>query len=69
MLKDLFDGGTPIEGLQMDTDLRWHVLRRLVATGVADEKEIDAELDRDDTAAGQRHAAGALAARPTAAAK
>ncbi|MBA3745561.1 ERAP1-like C-terminal domain-containing protein, partial [Sporichthya sp.] len=30
---------------------------------------IDAELDRDDTAAGQRHAAGALAARPTVQAK
>jgi aminopeptidase N len=69
VLSRLLDGQEPIEGLRMDADLRWHVLRRLVACGVAAEKEIDAELDRDDTAAGQRHAAGALAARPTAAAK
>jgi aminopeptidase N len=69
VLNGLLNGSETIEGLRVDADLRWHFLRRLVACGVADEKHIDAELDRDDTAAGQRHAAGALAARPTAAAK
>ncbi len=69
VLVGLLDGRDGIEGLKMDADLRWHVLRRLVAAGIANEKDIDAELDRDETAAGQRHAAGALAARPTPAAK
>ena len=69
VLAGLLSGADSIDGLRMDADLRWHFLRRLVACGAADEKHIDAELDRDDTAAGQRHAAGALAARPTPAAK
>jgi aminopeptidase N len=69
LLAALLAGEEVVSGLAMDVDLRWHVLHRLVARGVASESEIDAELDRDDTAAGQRHAAGALAARPTAQAK
>ena len=60
----------PSPGLTVDAELRWHLLRRLVSCGAAaDAAEIDAELDRDDTAAGQRHAAGARAARPTRQAK
>jgi aminopeptidase N len=69
LLAALLNGSQTVEGLRMDADLRWHFLRRLVACGVHDEKHIDAELDRDDTAAGQRHAAGTLAARPTPAAQ
>jgi aminopeptidase N len=69
LLAALLAGEELVPGLAMDVDLRWHVLHRLVARGVAGESEIDAELDRDETAAGQRHAAGALAARPTAQAK
>jgi len=69
VLRGLLDGTVTIEGLTMDTDMRWHLLKRLVATGGAGEAEIDAELDRDDTAAGQRHAAAALASRPTREAK
>jgi aminopeptidase N len=69
LLAALLAGEDVVPGLAMDVDLRWHVLHRLVARGVAAESEIDAELDRDDTAAGQRHAAGALAARPTPEAK
>jgi aminopeptidase N len=42
---------------------------QLVVLGAAGEDDIDAELDRDNTAAGQRYAASALAARPTAEAK
>ncbi|WP_434582174.1 aminopeptidase N [Carbonactinospora thermoautotrophica] len=69
LLRGLLDGTTTIEGLTVDTDLRWTLLHRLVATGRAGEPEIDAELDRDNTAAGQRHAAGCRAARPTEQAK
>ena len=36
-----------VPGLSVDTDLRWHLLLRLVALGVAGDAEIDAELERD----------------------
>jgi aminopeptidase N len=49
--------------------MRWHLLHQLAAAGVADEKRIRAERDRDDTATGRRQAAAALSARPTAEAK
>ncbi|WP_330261836.1 aminopeptidase N [Streptomyces sp. NBC_00539] len=68
-LSALLDGSAEIEGLVVDTELRWAFLERLVATGVAGEAAIEAELERDATAAGQRHAATARAARPTADAK
>ncbi len=58
-----------MDGLTVDTDLRWTLLRRLVSTGEAGEAEIDAELKADPTAAGQRNAAGARAAIPTSEAK
>jgi aminopeptidase N len=53
----------------VDTDLRWALLLRLVVMGRAGDAEIDAELERDNTAAGRRHALMLRAARPTAAAK
>ncbi|MGW0362593.1 aminopeptidase N [Streptomyces sp. NPDC002990] len=68
-LSALLDGAAEIEGLVVDTELRWAFLERLAATGVADEVAIAAELERDPTAAGERHAATARAARPTPEAK
>ena len=65
----LLDGSQPLDGLAVDTELRWHLLLSLAAGGRADEAEISAELERDPTAAGQRQAAAARAARPTEAAK
>jgi aminopeptidase N len=63
-----------LRGLVVDTDLRWRVVRALAASGVIDADGaatpvIDAELDRDPTAAGRRNAATAAAARPQAAVK
>ncbi|MFF4530442.1 aminopeptidase N [Streptomyces sp. NPDC001407] len=69
LLRALLDGTETIDGLAVDTDLRWTLLERLAATGRADEPEIAAELERDRTSAGERHAAAARAARPTAEAK
>ncbi|MFF4736370.1 aminopeptidase N [Streptomyces sp. NPDC001262] len=69
LLAGLLDGSGTIEGLAVDTELRWDLLGRLVATGRADEKAIEAELERDRTSAGEQHAAWARAARPTAEAK
>ncbi|MDT0450317.1 aminopeptidase N [Streptomyces hesseae] len=69
LLAGLLDGTETVEGLAVDTDLRWDLLGRLAATGRADEKAIAAELERDRTSAGEEHAAWARAARPTAEAK
>ncbi|MGD3107230.1 aminopeptidase N [Streptomyces sp. YGL11-2] len=69
LLQGLLDGTQEIAGLAVDTELRWSLLERLAATGRADEKAIAAELERDKTSAGERHAATARAARPTAEAK
>ncbi|MFG2003526.1 aminopeptidase N [Spirillospora sp. NPDC048911] len=65
----LLDGSTVLEGLKVDTELRWALLRRLVVKGKAGVPEIDAELARDATAAGERHAAACNAAIGTAEAK
>jgi aminopeptidase N len=65
----LLDGSVELPGLVVDTDLRWLLLQRLLVVGRAGADEIEAELARDDTAAGHRHAAYARAARPTAQAK
>jgi aminopeptidase N len=68
-LQGLLDGRFSIRGLAVDTELRWHLLHRLVVLGAASDAEIQAELERDPTAAGQRHADAARAARPTPEAK
>jgi aminopeptidase N len=68
-LSGLLDGTVSLDGLAVDTDLRWSLLRRLVSRGVRGEEAIDAELSRDATDAGERHAAGCRAAIPTLTAK
>ncbi|MGI8879310.1 MAG: aminopeptidase N [Jatrophihabitans sp.] len=67
--RSLLDGSAPVEGLAMDTDLRWSVLQSLAALGGATEQDLEAELDRDPSAAGQRAAATARALVPTEEAK
>ncbi|MCS0638572.1 aminopeptidase N [Streptomyces sp. LP05-1] len=69
LLAGLLEGTETVEGLAVDTDLRWAFVERLAATGVLDEADIAAEYERDRTAAGERHAATARAARPTPEAK
>jgi aminopeptidase N len=58
----LLDGSVSVPGLPVDTDLRWSFLRRLAVTGRAADAEIDAELSRDATDAGRRHARACKAA-------
>ncbi|HEU5157787.1 MAG TPA: aminopeptidase N [Streptosporangiaceae bacterium] len=65
----LLDGAETLPDLTVDTELRWALLRRLVVRGQAGEPEIAAELERDATAAGERHAAACRATIPTAEAK
>ncbi|MGO9350570.1 MAG: aminopeptidase N [Mycobacterium sp.] len=65
--------GDPAElglaGVNVDTDLRWRIVSALAAAGAIDADGpatpmIDAEAQRDATAAGKRHSAQAAAARP-----
>ena len=62
LLAGLLDGSATLDGLEVDTELRWRLLHRLVARGVAGPADIDAELSRDPTDAGERRAATCRAA-------
>jgi aminopeptidase N len=68
-LEGLLDGSLDIDGLAIDTDLRWTLLSALAKNGRADGDRINDELARDNTISGQEHAAAARALRPTAEAK
>lgn len=71
-LADLLDrdpADLGLAGLQVDTDLRWRIVTALATAGDIDADGpatpfIDAEVQRDPTAAGKRHGAQAAAARP-----
>src|ERR1700744_1245322 len=71
-LADLLDhdpAGLGLAGLEVDTDLRWRIVTALAIAGDIDSDGpptpfIDAEVQRDPTAAGKRHGAQAAAARP-----
>jgi aminopeptidase N len=68
-LAGLLDGTAGLDGLDVDTELRWALLRRLASRRVLGEAAIEAELERDPTAAGERNAATCLAALPDPVAK
>jgi aminopeptidase N len=68
-VRGILDGRTPLDGLAVDDELRWSIVQSLSALGAIGLDEIDAELGRDPSAAGQRHAARARALQPNAAAK
>ncbi|MFJ6655791.1 aminopeptidase N [Streptomyces sp. NPDC091377] len=69
LLEGLLEGTHTVEGLAVDTELRWAFVQRLAAVGRYQGTEIAGEYERDRTAAGERHAATARAARPTPEAK
>ena len=71
LLAGLLDGAVVLDGVTVDTELRWALLGKLVSRGFRGfgEPEIEAELARDATDAGERHAAACRAAIPTAEAK
>lgn len=68
-MQSLLNGSKEITGLAVDSDLRWELLTGLAVIGMAGEQEIEAELKRDNTANGQKFAAGAKAALATKSAK
>ena len=67
--EDLLEGRNVPDGIVVDQDLRWFLLRRLAAAGRVDTAAIDAEATRDNTDVGRRKAAAARAARPDGEAK
>ena len=81
LLTAWLSGSGTVDGLAIDTELRWTIVRALATAGAAapgpglrgvpDELEqmIKAEEERDPTDAGHRYAAAARAARPDAEAK
>jgi aminopeptidase N len=60
--------GVP-DGLAIDPELRWSIVRHLSRMGRFEAADIDAELERDETITGAEQAAAARAARPSAEAK
>jgi aminopeptidase N len=68
-VQGLYDGSVSLEGLAVDTDLRWTLLKSLAYAGRADRAAVQAELERDQTISGQERAAGALTVIPTPEAK
>jgi len=64
-LQGLVDGSVALDGLTVDTDLRWELLEGLVLVGAAGTAEIDAALEADNTANGAQAAARARATIPT----
>ena len=65
----LRSGALQIDGLEIDTDLRWDLLVSLAAGGRASGEEVDAALADDTTSAGEQAAARARAALNTPEAK
>jgi len=66
-IRDFLDG--KLEGLTVDADLRWHFIGCLVERNKATIAEVEKELESDKSANGEKAAAFARAAVPTAEAK
>lgn len=64
-LAGIVDSGAPVEGLAVNQDLRWAIIRQLNRYDHAGSAaRIDAELERDNSDAGQAAALAATVSRP-----
>ncbi|MDF2092888.1 aminopeptidase N [Knoellia sp. 3-2P3] len=68
-VRGLLEGTEVLDGLAIDTEMRWTLLTSMAAAGAADEAQVRAERERDNTSTGREREARALAARPTPEAK
>jgi aminopeptidase N len=66
LLGGLLADSNRVPGLTINPELRWVMLSRLATTGRAGDSEIDAELQRDPTDSGRRHALACRASVPDA---
>jgi len=69
LLAGLLAGTELVDGLAIDTELRWQFLHRLVSRGMAGPGAIEAELARDATDAGERYSQMCQASIPAPEAK
>ncbi|WP_165218115.1 aminopeptidase N [Schaalia sp. ZJ1691] len=61
-LRKLYSGDEPLDGLDLNVDIKWNLLIALVRGGYAGEDDIVAMLADDDTMTGRQYAAAARAA-------
>ena len=64
-LRSLLDGNLALDGLEIDTDLRWELLEGLILNNAATDADVVDTLATDDTANGAQAAARARATFPT----
>ena len=69
IVANLLSGKAQLDGLEIDTDLRWELLTALAVGGKVSNDRIDVELEADNTANGQKAHAAAIAALPDSKAK
>ncbi|GAB3114638.1 aminopeptidase N [Janibacter alkaliphilus] len=69
LVAGLLDGSGALDGLAVDTDMRWTLVTGLAAAGEIDAERIAQEARSDQTATGRERAARAAASIPTEAAK
>ena len=65
-VENLYTAKSNLPGLEIDADMRWEMLTALVIGGKRFDTDIELELHRDNTANGQKFAAAAKAALPSA---
>jgi aminopeptidase N len=68
-VRGLLEGTAALDGLAIDTEMRWTLLTSLATAGHAAKTEIEHERQRDNTATGRERSARALASIPTSDAK
>ena len=64
VVAELLSGKEQLDGLEIDTDLRWELLTSLSVGGKVSSARIDVELEADNTANGHKAHAAAIAALP-----
>ncbi len=67
--RGLLDGSVPLEGLDIDNNMRWAIIKALSSVNNIDGESIEAELAKRDTTENREFALGARASLPTAEAK
>jgi len=68
-VRGLLSGSLVLEGLELDNNFRWSLVRALSSINAIDEADIQQELERKDTTENREFALAARAARATAEAK
>ncbi len=65
-VRGLLKGSVVLDGLEIDNNLRWSLIKALASVNVIDQATIDKELAKRDTTENREFALGARAALPTA---